>query len=147
MSNLTRYEPWGLFSQLRDEMDKMFDRTPLTAAGNQISGGDWAPAVDIKEEKERYVIHADIPGVDPKDIEVHMENGVLTVKGQRESEKKEDREGYKRVERIKGSFYRSFSLPESVDTDAISAKSLNGVLELVIPKSNKNSSRKISVEG
>jgi HSP20 family protein len=112
-----------------------------------MTGGDWTPAVDIKEEKNAYIIHADIPGVDPKDIEVQMENGVLTVKGERESEKKEEREGYKRIERSKGSFFRSFSLPDSVDGDKISAKSKNGVLEVTIPKTTKNGSKKITVEG
>lgn len=149
MTQMMRYEPWSLFNQLRDEMDRMFERTPVSTSGNEanISSGDWTPAVDIKEEKDAYVIHADIPGVDPKDIEVHMENGVLSVKGERESEKKEEREGYKRIERSKGSFFRSFSLPDSVDGDNISAKSKNGVLEVRIPKSNNNGSRKISVEG
>jgi HSP20 family protein len=148
MPQLTRYEPWSLFNQLRDEMDLMFDRTPLSTSGAaNMNGGDWVPAVDIKEENDSYVIHADIPGVDPKDIEVNMENGVLTVKGERESEKKEDKEGYRRIERSRGSFYRSFSLPDSVDADKIVAKSKNGVLEVKIPKSNNNGSRKISVEG
>lgn len=146
MSSLTRYEPWGLFGQLRDEMDRAMGRTALAYGGSPLATGDWAPAVDIREEKECYVIHADIPGVDPKDIEVSMENGVLTVKGERESEKRDEREGFKRVERSKGSFYRSFSLPDSVDGDAISAKSRHGVLELVIPKAKNTGSRKISVE-
>lgn len=149
MPHMTRYEPWSVLSQLRDEMDKAFDRTPMktSASATGLNGGDWVPAVDIKEESDAYVIHADIPGVDPKDIEVHMENGVLTVKGQRDSEKKEEHEGYKRIERSKGSFFRSFSLPDSVDGDNISAKSKHGVLEVRIPKVTSNISRKISVEG
>jgi len=149
MPHMTRYEPWSVLTQLHDEMDKLFDRKQLSPAGSAapMTGGDWTPAVDIKEEKDAYVIHADIPGVDPKDIEVHMENGVLTVKGQRESEKKEEREGYKRIERSKGSFYRSFSLPDSVDGDNISAKSKHGVLEVRIPKLAASVNRKISVEG
>ena len=92
------------------------------------------------------MIHADIPGVDPKDIDVHMENGILTIKGERQSETKEEREGYKRVERVRGSFYRRFSLPDTADAEAISAKSQHGVLEVVIPKQQKVQPRRIQVE-
>ena len=87
-----------------------------------IATAEWAPAVDIKEEADKFVIYADIPGVKPENIEVSMEAGVLTVKGEKESETKTEKEGYKRVERTSGSFYRRFSLPDSADGDAINAK-------------------------
>lgn len=149
MAGLTRYEPWSLLNQLHDEMDRMFgNRTSLQRSENAaVATSDWIPSVDIKDEKDRYIIHADVPGVDPKDIHVSMENGVLTIKGEKESEKKEEREGYKRVERSRGSFYRSFTMPDTVDADSISAKSRNGVLELVVPKLRTVKSRKIEVEG
>ena len=102
--------------------------------------------VDIKEEENRYVIHADVPGVDPADIEVNMENGVLSIKGERESESKEEREGYKRVERVRGSFFRRFNLPDTADAEAISAKSKDGVLEIVIPKQEKPQPKRIRIE-
>lgn len=141
--NLTRYEPWGLLDQLRRDMER------LTQARNEeggVAASDWVPAVDIKEDNDCFAITADIPGVDPNDIEVHSENGVLTIAGQRESETKEEREGYKRIERARGTFLRRFSLPDTADTDKITAKSRNGVLEITIPKHAKVQSRRIAVE-
>jgi len=141
---MTRYEPWGLLDQMRRELDRSLDTR--TAEGSSMATSDWVPAVDIKEEDNDFVIVADIPGVDPKDIEVHMDNGVLTIKGEKESEKKEEREGYKRVERSYGSFYRRFGLPDTADPEKISAKSNHGVLEVRIGKQEKVQPRKISVD-
>lgn len=140
--SLVRYEPWSLLNQLSKELDRSFRGTE----NSDVATSDWTPAVDIKENEDNFVIVADIPGVDPKDIEVHMENGVLSIKGQRESEKKEEKEGYKRVERSYGSFYRRFSMPESADPNKINAKSKNGVLEITIPKQEKEQPRKIEVQ-
>jgi HSP20 family protein len=141
--SMMRYEPWGLLEQMRREMERAVDTR--TAEGSSVATSDWVPAVDIKEDADSFVIVADIPGVDPKDIEVHMENGMLTIKGEKESEKKEEREGYKRVERSFGSFYRRFSLPDSADPDKITASSNHGVLEVRIAKHEKVQPRKISV--
>ena len=141
--SMMRYEPLGLLDQMRREMERAMDTR--TAEGSNVATSDWVPAVDIKEEKDSFLIVADIPGVDPKDIEVHMENGMLTIKGEKESEKKEQREGYKRVERSFGSFYRRFSLPDSADAEKISAKSNHGVLEVRIGKKEEVQPRKISV--
>jgi HSP20 family protein len=135
-----------MLNQLRREMDSMFKAPAQGEENSAIATSDWVPAVDIKETDSAFEIHADIPGVDPKDIEVHMENGLLTIKGERKSESKEEKEGYKRVERQWGSFYRRFSLPDSADADKINAKSKNGVLEITIPKQEKAPARKISVE-
>jgi len=140
---LMKYEPWNLLEQMRREMDHAMDAR--TAEGSSVATSDWVPAVDIKEEKDSFVIVADIPGVDPKDIEVRMESGMLTIKGEKESEKKEEREGYKRVERSFGSFYRRFSLPDTADAEKITAKSNNGVLEVRIGKQEQVQPRKISV--
>jgi HSP20 family protein len=146
--SLVRYEPWGLLNQLHGEIDRLFD-TRLGRYGedsSQLATSDWVPAVDIREEADRYVIHADVPGVDPKDIEVHMEDGVLSIKGERQSESKEEREHYKRVERVRGSFFRRFSMPDTANAEAISAKSKDGVLEIVIPKQEKLQPKRIQVE-
>ena len=140
--SLVRYEPWGLLNQLSKELDRGF----RGAESSDVATSDWTPAVDIKENADDFVIIADIPGVDPKDIEVHMENGILTIKGERESEKKEEKEGYKRVERSYGSFYRRFSMPETADATKINARSKNGVLEVTIPKQEKVQPRKIDVQ-
>jgi HSP20 family protein len=138
-----RYEPWGLLDQMRREMERAVDSR--AEEGSSVATSDWVPAVDIKEEDDAFMIVADIPGVDPKDIEVHMDNGVLTIKGEKETESKDEREGYKRVERSYGSFYRRFSLPDSADPEKISAKSNHGVLEVRIAKQEKVQPRKIAV--
>lgn len=147
--NMVRYEPWSLLNQLHNEIDQLFtpQRRRLSEDNANVATSDWTPAVDIKEEADRFVIHADIPGVDPKDIDVHMENGILTIRGERQSESKEEREGYKRIERVRGSFYRRFSLPDTANAEAISAKSQHGVLEVVIPKQQKVQPRRIEVTG
>ncbi len=142
--SMMRYEPWSLLDQMRREMDRAMDTR--TAEGSSVATSDWVPAVDIKEDAENFLIVADIPGVDPEDIEVHMDNGILTIKGEKESEKKEAHEGYKRVERNYGSFYRRFSLPDTADPDRIAARSNNGVLEVRIAKQEKVQPRKISVD-
>lgn len=144
--SLVRYQPWNSMEQLRREMDRMFDRSSSTEETSSIATSDWVPAVDIKETEKEFIIHADIPGVDPDDIDVHMEDGMLTIKGERESETKENREGYKRIERQRGTFYRRFSLPDTANADKISAKSNNGVLEITIPKQEKAQPRKIQVK-
>lgn len=145
--SITRYDPMNRFTQLQKELERLFDPRAL---GNEdissVATCDWIPAVDIREEANRFVIHADIPGVDPKDIDITMENGVLTLKGERLSERKEEREGYKRVERARGTFYRRFGLPDTADAGRISARGANGVLEIVIPKQEYTQPRKITVE-
>ena len=147
--SLVRYEPWSLLNQLHGEVDRMFN-TRLGQNGEDgdqlLSSSDWTPAVDIKEEDNRYIIHADVPGVDPKDIEINMEDGVLSIKGERHSETTDQREGYKRVERVRGSFFRRFSMPDTADADAVTAKSKDGVLEIVIPKQEKLQPKRIRVE-
>ena len=144
---IVRYDPWSVMNQLQDEMNKAFSRVgPADEASDSVVTADWAPAVDIKEEEDRFVLHADIPGVDPKDIEVSMENGGLCIKGERKTESEEEKEGYKRIERARGTFYRRFALPDTVAADKISARSDHGVLEVVIPKQEKTQPRKITVE-
>ncbi|MDD2801606.1 MAG: Hsp20/alpha crystallin family protein [Methylococcales bacterium] len=140
---ITRYEPWSLLNQLQKELERSQEGK---TGESSVATAEWAPAVDIKEEVDKFVIHADIPGVKPEDIEISMEAGVLTVKGQKESEAKTEKEGYKRVERSYGSFYRRFSLPDSADGDAINAKSKYGVLEIIIPKREAVKPKRIDVK-
>jgi len=139
---ITRYEPFNVLTQLQRELDRFREGDDT---GGRIATAEWAPAVDIKEEQGQFVIHADIPGVSPDDIDVSMENGVLTIKGEKNTEAKTEKENYKRVERIYGSFYRRFSLPDTADNQAISAKCKNGVLDIVIPKREALKPKKISV--
>ena len=104
------------------------------------------PLVDIKEEAEHFLIKADIPGVSPEAIEVTMENGTLTIRGERSDEKREDKEGYHRIERSHGAFYRRFAMPDTADADHIKATSKDGVLEIEIPKRAIAKARKIDVK-
>jgi len=145
---LRHYEPWSLLSQA-NALSKLFDERFANEEGESghVVASDWVPAVDIKVEQDRYVILADLPGVDPKTIDITMENGVLTLRGERASESEEARAGYKRVERVRGTFYRRFTLPDSVDTESITARGNNGVLEIVIPKHEKVQPRRIAVNG
>ncbi len=145
--NVVRYEPWTLFNRLNRDLDRLFN-LPLDAAADEARSSivDWVPAVDIREEDKQFVLHADLPGVDAKDIEITMEKGVLTIRGRRQSETREEKNGYRRVERASGEFYRRFTLPDTADSQAIKAKSANGVLEVVIPKQAAVLPRRINVE-
>ncbi len=142
----TLYEPWNLLTQLQRELERKHELGGGTPEGASATS-EWAPAVDIKEEAERYVLLADLPGVSPTSIDVSMENGILTLSGERETEAKTQREGYKRVERLYGSFHRRFSLPDTVDAEGIAARCANGVLEIVIPKKSLVQPKKIVVTG
>ena len=146
--NITRFEPWSLFDMLNRDFDRLANRRVGYPAGedNGHSVADWVPAVDIVEEKDRFVLRADVPGVNPEDIDVNMENGILSVSGQRHHESTEEVEGMRRMERVSGSFFRRFSLPDSADAEQVTAKSANGILEVVIPKRAEVKSRRITVE-
>jgi len=137
---IIRYEPWGLLSRFQQQLDQAL------SDGTELAKVSWIPHVDIREEAERFIVTADLPGVDGKDIEITAEKGVLTVRGQRSSEKKTSDDGYTRVERASGSFLRRFTLPESADAEAIKATHVNGVLELSIPKRPQEQPRRITVQ-
>ena len=139
---ITRYEPCGLLNQLQKELERAHD---VEGGEGSIATAEWAPAVDIKEDEDKFVIQADIPGVKPEEIDISMEDGVITIKGEKETEAKTEQNGYKRVERTFGSFYRRFSLPDTADAEAISAKSKHGVLEITIPKRESVKPKKINV--
>lgn len=143
--SLTHHNPWSLFDQLQNEMNRARSYKETPDQQNETTNSDWAPAVDIKEEDNQYLLLADIPGVEPKDIEIQMENGVLTIKGERDSATKTEQDSFKRIERKHGVFYRQFNLPEGVNAEAIEAKSNNGVLTVSIPKQEVVKPRKISV--
>lgn len=147
---LVRYEPWNVLSKFHDEVNRLFDDRMGKVAesdGSSVVTSHWTPAVDIKENPDSFELHADVPGVDPKEIEITMEDGVLAVKGERSTETKEEREGYRRVERARGTFYRRFSLPDTADASRITARGENGVLKVTIPKVEKAQPRRIEVNG
>lgn len=146
---LMRYQPsrFGGLSQLHNEINRLFDTMGGYDDDGSTPASDWIPAVDVVEHNDRYVLHADVPGVDPKDIEITLEHSVLTVRGHRQAEREEEQKGFRRVERSYGSFFRRFTLPDTADAEKISAASRNGVLELVIPKQEKTQPRRITVKG
>ncbi len=145
----TQSDPSSLMNQWRRDIERVFNGLEGVGSGatrGEVTAAAWAPAVDIKEEDGAYVVHADVPGVDPKDIELDMENGVLTLRGERKPRATE-KENYHRIERVSGTFYRRFTLPDTADAESISAKSTNGVLEVRIPKQEKVLPRRIEVQG
>jgi HSP20 family protein len=137
---IVRYEPWAFVGRLQRQLDRALGEV---ADGATVS---WIPHVDIREEAERFVVAADLPGVEGKDIEITAEKGVLTLKGERRSEKKASKDGYESIERASGTFLRRFTLPESVDAEAIKASHVNGVLEITIPKRPTEQPRRIDVQ-
>ena len=140
---IVSYEPWALLSRFQ----RQFDRAHTSDADGSTSATvSWIPHVDIHEEAERFLVVADVPGVDGKDIEITAEKGVLTVRGERRTEKKATDEGFNRVERAHGTFARRFTLPESADAEGIKASHVNGVLEISIPKRPQEQPRRISVQ-
>lgn len=143
--NMIHYEP---LRTLRDDVNRLLTGALDGEDGSSVVTSRWAPAVDIKEEAERFVIHADIPGVDPKNIEVTLDNGVLTIRGERRLETKQEGDhGYRRVERLHGTFYRRFSLPDTADPEKVQARGNLGVLEVVIPKQAAVQPKRIEVSG
>ncbi|GAB6041683.1 Hsp20/alpha crystallin family protein [Endothiovibrio diazotrophicus] len=145
---LVRYDPFRLFNQLQSEMNTLFDNHLGRYEGDdsRLAVSDWAPAVDIREEEGRYLITADLPGVEAKDVEVTLENSLLSIQGKRELERREEHEGYRRVERASGSFHRRFSLPEAADPEKVEAHYANGVLEVTVGKRETAQPRRIEVK-
>jgi len=143
--NLTRFEPWCIVDLLHRDLDRLATRRlPQNDAQGAVT--NWVPAVDIIEEKDRFVLRADVPGVTPADIEVSMDGGVLSVSGHRFEESRSDEAGMQRVERVSGRFLRRFSLPDSADAEGVKAHSKNGILEVTIPKLPEVQARRIEVE-
>ena len=138
---ILRYEPWALVNRLHRHLDEAFS----TADSGDSAGAWWIPNVDVHEEPERFAVLVDVPGVEPKDIEITAEKGVLTIRGERHARNQEESGAYRRLERRSGRFLRRFTLPESANLDAISAKHTHGVLEVTIPKQPKLQPRRIEV--
>jgi HSP20 family protein len=148
--NVIRYPtPWDLISQIQQDLNRVFESRRVEGASGDTSNvvtAQWVPSVDIKEEPERFVLLVDVPGVKPEDIEVTMEQGVLTIRGERHVERTEgEGSSFQRVERMHGTFYRRFSLPDSANPEGIEAHGEHGVLRITIPKHARVQPRRISV--
>lgn len=136
---LTRYETRNPWSQFHQELNRMLGES------SNIVTSDWVPVVDIREDKDRFVLHADLPGVDRENIDITMEDNVLSIRGERKLEEAGENGDYKRIERAHGTFYRRFSLPDTADPQGINARCEKGVLEVVIPKRESVKPRRIEV--
>jgi HSP20 family protein len=144
---LIRWEPAREINSLQSEMNRLFNSffdTPTGSAGN---GGArrWLPAMDLVETDDHFVLRADLPGLSEGDVNVELEDNVLTVSGERKAERESRREGYYRIERASGNFQRSLTLPEGVNAEAIEASFDKGVLEVRIPKPEERKPRKVAI--
>lgn len=138
-------QPWSILNQLNRELEQFVGQVS-PAAETEMKQAQWVPAVDVEETPEAYIIHADVPGVAAKDIEINVENGMLEISGERQLTQQAEERGVRRFERVFGKFYRSFRLPETADIEHIKAKTDHGVLTIIVPKKAVAKPRKIAVE-
>jgi HSP20 family protein len=144
---LVRWDPFRELEDMSERLNRVFSRQPVRNSGKEnLTVADWMPTVDISENEAEYLIKAELPEVKKEDVKVTVENGVLTLQGERRQEKEEKGKRFHRVERSYGSFVRSFSLPESVDENAVKAEYKDGVLNLHLPKSEKVKPKAIDVK-
>jgi len=147
---IVRRAPFRDLVSLQDRMNRIFDDSfrGVSQQGEEdwALGGSWAPVVDIYEREGNIELKAELPGVDPKEVDVHVENNVLTLRGERHVDKEVERENYHRVERSYGTFTRSFTLPTVVDTEKIKAEFKEGVLHLTLPKKEEAKPKQIAIK-
>jgi HSP20 family protein len=143
---IIRWDPFRDLVTLRDKMNRLFEDA-VTGRGEEkdLIASSWTPAVDIYEDENQLVLTAEIPGIDEKDVEIKIEDNLLSIHGERKLEKETKQENYHRVERAYGSFYRSFTLPNTVDQDKIHAEHENGVLKITMPKRLELKPRKVKI--
>jgi HSP20 family protein len=147
---IVRWEPFRDLVSIQERMNRLFDdafRGNPRASGEDewALGGTWAPSVDIFEQEGNIVLKAELPGMDAKDVEIHVENNVLTLRGERKLDDEVKRDSYHRVERSYGAFARSFTLPSVVDTERIKADYKDGVLRVTLPKKEEAKPKQISI--
>jgi HSP20 family protein len=142
MSLITRFDPFRDLARIQEEMGRMLDEREVKPAESI----GWTPACDVFEDVDEVVIRAALAGVDPKDVEIRVENGVLTLKGERKVEKEEQKDNYHRVEMAYGHFTRAFALPTSVDPEKVHAESKHGVLAVHLPKRSEAKPRSVQVK-
>jgi HSP20 family protein len=144
--NLVTWDPYRELSTLQDRVNRLFG-SPRREREEEMNLGAWIPPVDIVEEKDRILLTAELPGFQENDVEVQMEGGVLTIRGERKSESEKEGRTFHRMERSYGQFVRSFTLPNNVDRDNIKAKFNNGLLEIELPKLEEAKPRQIKISG
>jgi HSP20 family protein len=146
MTELTRWEPFREFATLQDRMNRLFRESYNDAGQDEsLTTSRFAPAVDVYEDEHQVTLKIEVPGIDEKDIDVRVENNTLTVQGERKIEKEEKEENYRRLERQYGSFTRTFTLPQTVDSEKVSANYDKGVLKITLPKKAEAKPKQIKV--
>jgi len=145
MTVLTRWDPFREFNTLQDRMNRLFHDSYGEGREEALSTGNFAPPVDVYEDEHNVTLKIEVPGIDEKDIDVRIENNTLTVHGERKFEKEEKEENYRRVERQYGSFTRTFTLPNTVDTENVSANYEKGVLKIKLAKKAEAKPKQIKV--
>ncbi|HEX8198353.1 MAG TPA: Hsp20/alpha crystallin family protein [Pyrinomonadaceae bacterium] len=144
--NIVRYDPFRDIRGLQDEMNRLFSSTFSRGDGDQMTRGAWNPSVDIFENQDQIVLEAELPGLKPENVEISIENNVLTLHGERRFEKKDEGDNFHRVERSYGSFTRSFTLPPTVSSENCNAEFENGVLRVTLAKREEAKARKIEIK-
>src|SRR5713226_2804437 len=146
--SISRYDPFRDLRTLQQEVNRLFTgNLPRSFDDEGIARGSWSPSVDIYENKDHIVLEAELPGMNREDFELSVENNVITLRGERQFEKKEDSDNYHRVERSYGSFTRSFTLPQTVSAEGATAEYKNGVLRVTLPKREETKARRIEISG
>jgi HSP20 family protein len=146
--SIVRYDPFRDIRNLQEEVNRLFSTNLSRSFPDEgIARGAWNPSVDIYENKDQIVLEAELPGMNREDFDVTIENNVITVRGERRFEKKDEADSYHRVERSYGSFTRSFTLPQTVTADSATAEYRNGVLRVTLPKREEVKARRIEVGG
>lgn len=145
MMNLVYYQPWSLMDRWHREIDSYFNRSSDVSQPALTNASTWTPLVDLQEESDRFVVRADVPGVELKDIEVSAEDGTLTIRGERLAREHMNADGFEHIERVAGKFLRRFTLPDSARVEAIKARYTDGVLEIEIPKQPRVETKRIAV--
>ena len=149
MNAVTRWDPFKELNELENRLATMFGRAPVRKNGEKdeaMTVAEWAPLVDITEDEKEYLIKAQLPEVKKDDVKVSVQDGVLSISGERKSEKEEKNKKFHRVEWAYGSFSRSFTLPEDADADKVAGDFKDGVLKVHVPKSEKAKPKKIEVK-
>jgi HSP20 family protein len=146
MNTLSKWNPVNEINEIQNRLSSFFGRSLGNNGDSRFALADWAPLADVTEDKKEYVIKAELPGVKKEDVKVHVEDGVLTISGERHFEKEEEGKRYHRVERSYGSFERIFTLPNACEAKKIAAKYDNGILTLHIPKNEEAIPQAIDVK-
>ncbi|MDX6610998.1 MAG: hypothetical protein QOD75_184 [Blastocatellia bacterium] len=145
---IVRYDPFRDLRSLQDEVNRLFTSNLTRSFDDEgIARGAWSPSVDIYENKDHIVLEAELPGMNREDFDLSVENNVITLRGERHFEKKDDSDNYHRVERAYGSFTRSFTLPQTVTAEGANAEYRNGVLRVTLPKREETKARRIEIKG